>query len=380
MMRISKGALMVPAQVLLGLVASSAALAQPTVRTIRLDQTVEARLTGADPQFEDRGRIHVYRIEATAAKRYVITLDSPDFDAYVWVARAVGPLTEKLGSDDDGGEDTNARLRFLAPATGSYFVVAQSLSADGLGAYTLTVTEAPTPALAVAEPIAIGETRAGRIDDASPRLEEPEDMPHRLYRLVVPAGKRIRVLMTSDDFDSYLVARRTGFTGADDISDDDSGGQTNARITLSAAGEYLIVARPLSADGIGDFSLSVTEAVDVPVTTRDIAIGGTAEGTISADDPELDEGPFFHEYEVAARAGDVLRITLRSEAFDAFLRWGRRVEGVFTELADDDDSGGNVDARLEITVDASGKYLIRVSPLGAGSTGAYVLQVERVAR
>lgn len=92
-------------------------------------------------QVRGRGAFHTYRFDAKADKHYIITLDAPDFDAWLWVARIVGGLSEELAQDDDGGEGTNSRLRFRPPAAGSYIIVAQSLSEEGLGPYTVRVEE-----------------------------------------------------------------------------------------------------------------------------------------------------------------------------------------------------------------------------------------------
>jgi hypothetical protein len=358
--------------------ASPATAVPDALRPIRLGQLVEATLASTDPKIESRGPFHTYRFVAKADTRYIITMRSESVDAYVWVARAVGPLTENLDSDDDSGGDTDARLRFRATEAGTYIIVAQSLSENGAGAYTLMLEEAPAPQPAVARSITVGETLTGTIDESSPLLEEMDDIPYALFSLSARGGKRIRITLTADDFDAYLSVLRVTSGGEEEVaSNDDSGGGTNARVTFAADGEYKIIARPLGAGGAGPYSIAVSEAPASVVITRAIRVGDTAEGEITDSDPEMDEGPYYHQFEIQAQEGDRVRITLRSESFDSFLRWGRAGEEGFEELGSDDDSGGNVDSMLEITVPASGKYLIRVSPLGAGQTGSYRLLVER---
>lgn len=358
--------------------ASPASAVPDALRPIRLGQMVEATLAATDPKIESRGPFHAYRFVAKADTRYIITMRSESLDSYVWVARSVGPLTESLDSDDDGGGDTDARLRFRATEAGTYIIVAQALSADGVGAYSLMLEEAPPAQPAVARPIAVGETATGMIDDSSPLLEDMDDIPYALYSLSVRGGRRIRINLTADDFDAYLSVMRVTADGEEEVaSNDDSGGGTNARVTFAADGDYKIIARPLGSGGLGPYSISVSEAPVSVVITRAIRVGDTADGEITDADPELDEGPYYHQFEIQARQGDRLRITLRSEDFDSFLRWGRAGEAGFEEIASDDDSGGNVDSMLDVTVAESGKFLIRVSPLGAGQTGSYRLMIER---
>lgn len=358
--------------------ASPGTAAADPVRPIQLGRMVEATLAATDPKIESRGPFHTYRFAAKADTRYIITMRSESFDAYLWVARQVGPLTENLDSDDDSGGDTDARLRFRATDAGTYLIVAQALSDEGAGAYTLTLEEAPPPQPAVARTIAIGETLTGTIDQSSPVLEDMDDIPYALYSLSASGGRRVRVTLTAEDFDAYLSVVRVTPSGDEEVAaNDDSGGGTNARVTFAADGEYKIIARPLGSGGQGSYSLSVSEAPNTVVITRAINVGDTAEGEITDADPEMDSGPYYHQYEIRARVGERLRITLRSEDFDSFLRWGRTGADGFTEMGSDDDSGGNVDAQLEIAFAENGRYLIRVSPLGAGQTGSYRLMIER---
>lgn len=184
--------------------------------------------------------------------------------------------------------------------------------------------------------------------------------------------------MRSESFDAYLhVLKVMGPSQEQVATDDDSGGGTDSRITLTLDGDYAIIARSLGASGRGEYSLSVTEAEEVRVVQRPIAVGQTMSGVLSEGDPELDDGGYFHEYVVDARAGDRFRITLRSGDFDSYLRWGTKSDGIFTEIATDDDSGGDLDSQLEVRVERAGTYAIRASALGSGSTGAYALTLER---
>lgn len=353
----------------------------PGARPIRFATPVTDSLRASDPKFSDRGAFRVYQFAARADKRYLITLDAPDFDAYVWVARQVGVLTEEIASDDDGGtgeNGTNARLRFKPPANGNYFLVAQSLSADGVGGYTLRVEEQNPPPPPTARPISIGQALEGELTDDSPLREDEGSQPHDVY-VIRGKGQRVRILMSAEGFDAYLQIVKTAADGSEEqvASDDDGGGGTNARITFTLDGEYRIIARSLGEDGRGRYQISVTESPMVPVEQRSIALGETRVGELTAEDPELDGGGHFHEYVVNANAGDSFRITMRSSDFDSFLRWGTKNGDNFTEISTDDDSGGDLDSQLTVRAAQSGRFVIRVSSLSAGSTGSYRLTFER---
>jgi hypothetical protein len=358
--------------------AASAAPLEAQHRFMRLGMPIAGSLTAQDPKILERGPFHTYRLDARAGDRYIITMNSGDFDAYVWVAKTVGGLTETLASDDDGGGDTNARLRFRATESGTYYIVAQSLSSDGTGAYELKVEIAPPAAPVVATPINVGALREGTISDTSPILEdESPAMPYQLYTFT-GRGERVRVTVRSGAFDAYVKVTKVVSGVEEEVaSDDDSGGGTDAMVTFTASGEYRIYARPLDASSTGEFTIALNELPVVKVTSRPIAVGQTASGMIGTADPETDGGQYFHQYTVNAQPGERLRITLRSSDFDAMVSWGRLTGSAFEDAVTDDDGAGGTDSQLDVTVARDGSYVIRVHALGARETGTYTLTVSR---
>lgn len=358
---------------------AATAPAQAAIRPIRLGQDVTGTLGANDPVLTGRGPFHAYRFTARADKRYVISMSAPDFDALVTVVREVGGITDQIASDDDGGGDTNARLRFRPPAAGSYIVVAQSLSEDGRGTYTLRVEETNPPVAPQAREISLGASVQGTISNES-SVDDEEGFPFDLYR-ISGSGQRVRIVMRSGEFDTFLRLTKVTKTGEEEVAtDDDGAGGTDSRLTVTLDGSYHLYARPLSNSDRGGYTLSVEEAVPVAVVQRPVRAGQTIEGELSAGDPELDEGGYFHEYVLDATSGDEFRITLRSGEFDSFLRFGTKNGDAFTEISSDDDGGGDLDSQLTARVSSSGRYVIRVSSLGSGSVGPYTLSVERVGR
>lgn len=348
-------------------------------RPIRLGQDVAGTLSASDPALSGRGPFHAYRFTARADKRYVITMTAPDFDALVTVMREVGGLTDQIASDDDGGGGTDARLRFRPPAAGSYIVVAQALSEDTRGAYTLRIEETDPPVAPKAREIGVGQSVQGTISNES-AVDDEEGFPFDLYALS-GSGQRVRIVMRSGEFDTFLRLTKVTDSGEEEVAtDDDGAGGTDSRISVLLDGRYRVYARPLSNSDRGGYTLSVEEAVPVAVVQRPIRAGQTVEGELSSGDPELDEGGYFHEYVIDAAAGDDLRLTLRSGEFDSFLRWGTKSGDAFTEISSDDDGGGELDSQLTVRVSTAGRYVIRVSSLGSGSVGPYSLSVERVGR
>jgi hypothetical protein len=96
-----------------------------------------------------------------------------------------------------------------------------------------------------------------------------------------------------------------------------------------------------------------------------LELGGSIEGTISPGRPEIG-------YRFDGEAGTVVTFSLSSDAFDTVLLL-RGPDGV--DLADDDDSGGNLNSRIgPLALPESGPYTLVARSLGGG--GAFVLSAD----
>lgn len=83
------------------------------------------------------------------------------------------------------------------------------------------------------------------------------------------------------------------------------------------------------------------------------------------------------EHRVQLQSGQRYNITATSEAFDTYIRLLR--PGSEDVIAEDDDSGGNTNARLVYAPTQSGEYIVRVSSFAPGGTGDYALSVTPAA-
>jgi hypothetical protein len=118
--------------------------------------------------------------------------------------------------------------------------------------------------------------------------------------------------------------------------------------------------------------LRTKAAAPTPITA-----GRAINGTLSRSDDRVEDGSFVDYYVYAGSRGERLTITMRSRAFDAYLMIGSIRRGVFDPDETDDDSGGNTDAQIEITLGATGNYVIAANAISARDTGPYVLEVVR---
>jgi len=188
------------------------------------------------------------------------------------------------------------------------------------------------------------------------------------------AGERVSIVMTSDDFDSYLFLSGPGL---DEImTNDDGAGDLNSLIelTLPADGPYTVVAAALSSGSSGAYTLRVEEPADLstlPTAGRSIDLGQRVEGQLGSLDPVVVEGRRGQVWAFQGVAGQQVVIDLVSDDFDCYLYLAG--PGLPEPLSDDD-SGGDLDSRLTLSLPETGEYRIIASSL-SGGTGAYSLSV-----
>jgi hypothetical protein len=357
--------------------------------SIRVGQTVRGELSATDPTADDDSHYDLYTIRGRRGERVTFTLRSTAFDAYLAVGRMEDGEFDPIESDDDGAGGTDARVSLTFPEDGDYVVRANSLSSGETGAYTLTAEaggeaeeddeDASTPA-AVAVPIRMGQTLSGTLAASDPKMADGSYFDH--YRFTGRRGERVEVVMRSTAFDSHLAVGQLDGTELNVLeSDDDGAGGNDARVrlTLPEDGEYTIRANSLEGGESGAYTIAL-RPFTLPPAPRPQAIraGQTVNGQLSDSDAQADDESHYDAFVYEGRAGERLRITLRSPDFDAFLAVGQGTGESFEQIETDDDGAGGTDARVEITLPRAGTYVIRANTLTSGELGAYTLTVERL--
>ena len=226
----------------------------------------------------------------------------------------------------------------------------------------------------------LGDDIRGRLEDGDARTRGSDGYRYDDYRVNLRAGQRLEAQMTSDDFDAYLDVYAEGSLRQSLASDDDSAGDLNARLRFTApeAGVYIVRARTFSGIETGDYQLSLKEraAPRMPRPGR-IAVGRDETGSLGANSAEDDDGKRYDAYAFRASAGERVKIDLESDDFDSFLRVGRIVNGAFVQMAENDDGGSSLNARLVFTAPQAGEYLIRVTSYNGSAEGDYRLSMEQ---
>ncbi|HKP77025.1 MAG TPA: trypsin-like peptidase domain-containing protein, partial [Longimicrobiaceae bacterium] len=349
---------------------------------ITLGQTVSGRLAERDFVRPDGSYADSYVYQGRAGERLTVTLRSRDFDSWLVVNDPRGPMNEY---DDDSAGGLDSELTVTLPHDGPYLIVANSVSAEATGAYSMSLRSAGRGQV---DPN-YGRGGTGTITDLTqrqlPRITAGQSVSGSLssadfvrsddqtyadgYVYAGRAGERITVTMRSSAFDSWLVIDDPN--GPMRETDDDSGGGNDAQltVTLPHAGNYVIVANSLARGQTGPYTLSVQSGGGRGVSDDTGPSGGGGGGTLeelarmqlptitsgqtvngrltTSDFLRSDDQSYADGYIYNGRAGEQLTITLRSGAFDSWLVFDDP-NGPMRET--DDDSGGGNDAQLTVTL------------------------------
>ncbi|TAJ58397.1 PPC domain-containing protein [Brevundimonas sp.] len=344
----------------------------PRPTGIRVGQSIEGALTARDPETSGGQAYDAFSFRARAGDRFQIDLSSDAFDPVVRVGRMRAGEFDELAMNDDTMETgLNSRLIFTAPDNADYIIRATPLGAGGEGAYTVALARAPE--LAPAQPIEIGGTIEGALSEGDGKGASGATAD--AYRFSGREGQRIRIDMSSDEFDTYVELFDAQHAS---LAEDDDGGPegTNSRLTftLPRTGDYFIEARAFT-EATGGYVLSLSE-VEPEKAPDVLPFGSPIEGEISEADSTDSEDRAFDAFAFSGVAGQRVQAIMRSGDFDTYLQIGR-AGAEFEALASDDDGlGEGTDSRLSFTLPEDGDYVLRASPLGADGKGLYALELN----
>jgi hypothetical protein len=244
----------------------------PLKGTLALGQSATGALTSQDAVDDGGSYVQVWGLQGEANHSVSIDLVSDDFDAMLYL---IGPGLSGALTDDDGGGACHSRITTTLPETGTYRVIASTLTPGVIGSFTLGVTSEPGP-VSDEECVSPSAAELPPLDDLplDGRMLRPgvdlegrltgDDVRHddgsfvQAWGLEVVQGTAYTIDLRSDDFDAFLYA--VGPNPRDIETDDDSGGGCHARITLqpSESGLVRVVVSSIGAGQTGVFRLRVS--------------------------------------------------------------------------------------------------------------------------
>jgi serine protease Do len=247
--------------------------------------------------------------------------------------------------------------------------------------------------------IRVGESVNGNLTSADSLY--PDHTYFKFYQFTTTAGRPITIDLASDDFNPVLIIRGSDLD--ESIINDNGGPACAARVAqvFPGSGPYRILVNTSAAPErqTGRFTLSITDgskllqtrddgqcssaAAAAPAgtpsgggSTRRIAVGQTQQGSLTRDDVLLRrDSTYAQPWTIQGRVGQTVTVDLESDEFDAYVFL--RGPGIADDQSlQDDDSGGNCNARLTATFPQTGEYEIVANSAGTKyATGQFSLSV-----
>lgn len=109
-----------------------------TVEVVACGATANGQLATNDCQLSDQSYWDAFSFTGVVGQQVTITMSSSAFDTYLFLLRPDGETD--VAQDNDSGGGTNARITFTIDEAGTWFVIANSLTAAQFGTYTLSLT------------------------------------------------------------------------------------------------------------------------------------------------------------------------------------------------------------------------------------------------
>lgn len=314
---------------------------------LKTDQSVTDWATGKELEYNlsiESDGIYTIDMRANPNER---------LDPYLTLLDANGV---ELISDDDSGGSLNARVQTLLKA-GEYKIKAGS--GDGLqnfqGGFTLQIRSLPIPeenrlqpgeALTLNAPAASNGLYTGERQNYTLQVDNPAlvsiDLNTQGFYAELGLSKDGQTQATSPGYDSHQRIRSILQPGTYSVTL--SGSKQSGLFTLSASSQPV-------PDNAGGGSLAVDEE------RQAVLLEGLDKDVYTIDIP---------------RSGRYV-IDMSSPSIDSYLTLRRNGRTV----AEDDDSGGDLNARIETNLEA-GQYTIEASSLGGSSRSQdYTISVRR---
>ena len=220
-------------------------LALTVVTVITTD--AQAQIKAEAIKGELKGKEEVVEKELKKDAKYIIRLNSDDFDTYLYIRDA---KNQEVAKNDDAGGSLNSALKFSPTESGKYKLVAGSFMNQGTGKYTLEIIET-----AELQPKGKAISKKGKIT----KEKTFKGLPFASHNIKMKKGSAYEINFKSEAFDPIMVIRRKGEEKPLDI-DDDGGDGLNSKLLFypSQDEEFEIMLGSLNKKE-GDYTLEIQE-------------------------------------------------------------------------------------------------------------------------
>jgi len=334
-----------------------------TLQLNRPIASIKGSLDDGDDQLSSGEYADVYTVDLTAGQEIRVSVLSLGIDPFLILVDPNGETTENYAHR---GIDSSALIKLTADVTGAWTIIVTSVEPGETGVYALITTPSTREGGRVGRALnerserGEGARLQGTLSSSDRTLNKGEYFDP--YYVTVNEGDRIQATLTSDAFDTYLVAMSS--SGDRQENDDDEGLENRSELDFRATeeGQWRIWATSYSGGERGAYTLELKPApIERPVAAQ------AFRGELTASDRTLDSGEYYDTYYFQADARQTVTVELTSLDFD-------------THIVVADPQGDNADnndfrhskrrSSREPTPRAGGAWLVTVHahrPTGAGA-------------
>ena len=325
-------------------------------------------LTSGDPTLDSGEYYDTYSLSGTAGDYVVIDLRSSDFDPYLML---ISPSREYFENDDYEGDAHRSQVVMELPESGDYIVAVTSYKADETGAYEVRIDRSAASRAASGPRVEYGELAAG--DET---LESGEYADAHKFEGV--PGQRVRLDVSSSDFDTYLMLIDPNGGSAENDDVDGLPGHSLIEADITEVGTHLVVVTSYKPDETGSYELSMDFGAASSTASRqrdvvEIAVGHSTGGRLEPGDQQMDTGEYGDVYVFDGNSGARVNIEMTSSDFDTYLVL---ITPSADQIDNDDYENSSSRSQIDIALRETGRYRIVATSYKGNETGDYQLKLE----
>jgi Putative metallopeptidase len=342
------------------------------LETTNYTDTFSGTLQEGDETLDNGEYFDYFDVELVQGQEVTFELSSTEFDTYLIIS---GPGDFGYVNDDatikvDG---YLSKLTIPISTTGTWTIGVSSYEKGEAGNYQVGVVKYDS---------IYNEVVTENLADGDSAYETGELVDYYDYPL--ETGQRATVVLSSLDFDPYLIITTPS---GEALTNDDFENQFGmARLDFEAteSGTYTIAATSYAKEEKGAYQIAVSDVgAPVPMTTINATtpdangdlFSDLQEGTLSSGDSTYDTGEYYDVYSYDFVVGQSLIVDAISTEFDTYLAVTYPNGETY---ANDNYSEDSTDGGLDVLVEEAGTYSFYVTSSKPEETGAYSFYVSDI--